>query len=256
MSSSFGQVIPVTGLLFGFPGNVSRLGERVIAAREVLATTAHSISFGSSVIIVPASDTYQSVADFIAGGGTFTAARFSGVAIREVTTQLGYPYTPGAQNIGNYPPGAIAEVLERGSIAVLIQAAAAGTPTTQNALYVRVALNPSYSAALVGGFEVSADAAVNTTGTASSGSTALTVASGTGIVVGQIVTGVGIAPGTSVAVVAGTAVTLSQNTTAALSTTAVNFASNVQIPNLVFRTNQGLDANGIAEVTILTRVAA
>jgi hypothetical protein len=51
-------------------------------------------------------------------------------------------------------------------------------------------------------------------------------------------------------------VTLSQNTTAALSTTAVNFASNVQIPNLVFRTNQGLDANGIAEVTILTRVAA
>jgi hypothetical protein len=73
-------------------------------------------------------------------------------------------------------------------------------------------------------------AIATTTGTASSGSTALTVASGTGIVVGQVVLGAGIpdpsqggAAWTTVTVVAGTAVTLSQNTTGALSGTTVNF---------------------------------
>lgn len=253
---AFGQVVPVTGLLFGFPGKLARLGERVIASRQVLSTTANPIAFGQAVVINAATDTYQSVADFIAAAGTFTASLFAGIAIAEVTTTLGYPGTPGTSVNGNYPQGSMAEALERGSITVLVQAAAAGTPTTQKPLFLRTALNASYPAAVVGGLEVTGDAAVNTTGTASSGSTALTVASGTGIVVGQIVTGVGIAPGTSVAAVTGTAVTLSQNTTAALSTTAVNFGSNVQIPNLVFRTNAGLDANGIAEVTILTRVAA
>lgn len=64
-----------------------------------------------------------------------------------------------------------------------------------------------------------------TTGTASSGSTALTVASGTGIVNGQLVVGVGIAPATTVANVSGTSVTLSAATTAALSTTAVSFGA-------------------------------
>jgi len=69
-----------------------------------------------------------------------------------------------------------------------------------------------------------------TTGTASSGSTTLTVASGTGIVVGQVVLGAGIpdpsqggAAWTVVAAVAGTSVTLSQNTSAPLSGTTVNF---------------------------------
>jgi hypothetical protein len=62
----------------------------------------------------------------------------------------------------------------------------------------------------------------STTGTASSGSTALTVASGTGIVLGQEVRGTGIPYLTTVAAVSGTAVTLSQPTSSALSSTAVN----------------------------------
>jgi hypothetical protein len=65
-------------------------------------------------------------------------------------------------------------------------------------------------------------AAESPTGTANAGSTALTVSSGTGIVVGQAVVGAGIAPGTTVAAVSGTAVTLSLATTAAVSST-VNF---------------------------------
>jgi len=62
-----------------------------------------------------------------------------------------------------------------------------------------------------------------TTGTASSGSTALTVASGTGIAVGQEVSASGITAGTTVSAISGTSVTLSAVTTAALSSTAVAF---------------------------------
>ena len=74
-----------------------------------------------------------------------------------------------------------------------------------------------------------AAAAATTTGTATAGSTALTVASGTSIAVGQVVVGAGVAPGTTVAAVASTAVTLSQPTTAALSTTAVSFVTAVTL---------------------------
>lgn len=61
------------------------------------------------------------------------------------------------------------------------------------------------------------DASVPYTGSASNGSTALTVTDGTGIVAGMPVSGTGIASGTYVASVSGTAVTLSANTTAGIS---------------------------------------
>jgi hypothetical protein len=74
-----------------------------------------------------------------------------------------------------------------------------------------------------------AAATATTTGTANAGSTALTVASGTGIVVGQVVVGAGIQLGTVVAAVSGTAVTLSLPTTAPLSTTAVSFCNPITL---------------------------
>jgi hypothetical protein len=72
-----------------------------------------------------------------------------------------------------------------------------------------------------------AAAAATTTGTASSGSTSLTVASPTNIAVGQVVVAAGIQPGTLVQAIAGDVVTLSLPTTAPLSTTAVNFVTAV-----------------------------
>lgn len=63
----------------------------------------------------------------------------------------------------------------------------------------------------------------STTGTASSSSTALTVASGTGIVVGQLAVGVGIPTNTTVASGSGTSWVLSAATTQALSVTPVYF---------------------------------
>lgn len=63
----------------------------------------------------------------------------------------------------------------------------------------------------------------NTTGSISSGSNSLTVASATGINVGDFVVGEGIAPGTTVSAISGTTITLSGVVGAALSTDPVAF---------------------------------
>jgi hypothetical protein len=158
--SSFGTVIPVTALNLGFLGNVSRLGERVIAARQVLPTTANPISFGDGVVLVgdTTGGTWQNIKDFIVGGGTFTAAKLAGVAVRNVKTQLVYSALTQVQTpqVGLYAPGAIAEVLERGSITVKINN---GAPVAGSPVYVRTALNGAIPAGLQGGFEAIADGA-------------------------------------------------------------------------------------------------
>ena len=49
---SFGQVIPVTGPVLGFAGTVSRIGERVITARQFVPTTSsnnlNSLTFSAT----------------------------------------------------------------------------------------------------------------------------------------------------------------------------------------------------------------
>jgi len=189
--SSFGGVIPVTALNLGFLGNVSRLGERVIAARQVLSTTANPIAFGDGVVIVPDSTggTVQNIKDFIVGGGTFTAAKFAGIAVRNVKTQLAFQTLTTVQTVlvGTYVPGQIAEYLERGSITVKINN---GTPISQGPVFVRTALNGAIPAGLQGGFEAVADG-----------------------------------------------------------------TNTVQLTGVVFRTGV-IDANGMAEITILSRLAA
>lgn len=70
-------------------------------------------------------------------------------------------------------------------------------------------------------------AAATTTGTISTGSTSLTVASGTGIAVGQIVVGTGLVYPTEVLSGSGTSWTLSQGPSSNLSGTTINFYSNL-----------------------------
>lgn len=186
---SFGTTIPVTGLNLGFIGQVTRLDDFVIASRPVLSTAAANINFGDPVVIIAASDSYQSVADFIVGGGTFTAAKFAGVAIREVKTNLSYTSlgNNGTPQIGSYAANEQCEVIERSSVLVKINV---GTPASQGGVYVRIALNGAIPAGVVGGFEAAADG-----------------------------------------------------------------ANTILLTNVVFRTGV-LDANGMAEITLLARVAA
>ena len=190
---SFGVSLPVVALNNGFLGAVSRVGYPVIVARQVLPTTTNPINFGDPVVFVTGGSdgdfALQSVADFIAGGGTFTAAKFAGVAVREVKTNLAYVAleTIPANLIGSYAPGEMAEALESGSICVKINN---GTPVSQGTVYIRIAANVGIPAGVVGGFEAVADG-----------------------------------------------------------------TNTVALTGVVFRTGN-LDANGVAEITILNRVAA
>lgn len=155
--ANFGQTVPITGPLTGFPGKVTRMGKRGITARQVLSTTTNAIPVGAPVVMVPDSlgGTYQGVPDFITGGGTFTAASFAGVAVSEVDSILGYPAVPGTLQVANFAPGTMAEVLEEGSITV--QLLVAGTPVAGGPVYVRKVLNGAIPAGLVGGWEGAAD---------------------------------------------------------------------------------------------------
>jgi hypothetical protein len=78
-------------------------------------------------------------------------------------------------------------------------------------------------------------AGVRTTGTVTSGTTSLTVASATGISAGMFVAGEGITPGTTVSSIASTTVTLSANAGVTLSSKPVTFysASKVLTPGVV-----------------------
>ena len=69
---------------------------------------------------------------------------------------------------------------------------------------------------------------VHTTGTITSGTASMTVASATGIVAGMVVTGEGITPGTTVTSISGTTVTLSANAGATLSSDPVGFYDNTK----------------------------
>ena len=75
----------------------------------------------------------------------------------------------------------------------------------------------------------------NTTGSITTGTNSLTVASGTGINVGDYVVGEGIAPGTTVSAISGTSVTLSATVGATLSSDPVSFytANKALSPGLV-----------------------
>jgi hypothetical protein len=64
---------------------------------------------------------------------------------------------------------------------------------------------------------------VHTTGTVTSGTTSMTVASATGITAGMFVVGLGITPGTTVSSIVSTTVTLSQNANVTLSSRPVSF---------------------------------
>ena len=267
MPTSFGQVISPLGVVLGFPGAVSRVGERIVAARQVVQQSASgtfNLNFGDPAVVIPnASGGYwASVADFInaaAANVGLLSAQFAGMAIREVQTQLPYPagQTPGVLQVGYYAPNQMGEVLERGSGTVLLTV---GAPNAEAQVYTRVVLNAgNVPAGVIGDWETNPAATdlFSTTATAASIGTAVTIASATNTINGQVVSGFGIAPGTYVASGGGTtSIVLNQNTNAIIPAgTPITFSNLVALPNVVTRTGF-VDANSMVEITIKVRNAA
>jgi hypothetical protein len=158
--SPFGQVIPVTGLNYGFPGTVSELGDPLVVSKPVLGVTPDNIQFGQGVVVIPnasgGGDTVVSIFDYILAtaqggqGGTFTAAKFGGVARREVKTNLVFPQNPDVSVGGGYAPNSQCDFAVRGTVSVYIQN---GTPASQGVVYIRKTYNPAFPNGVVGGFE-------------------------------------------------------------------------------------------------------
>lgn len=286
-AGGFGTVIPVLALNNGYPGNISRVGERVIHARQVLATTPNSITFGQACAIVADSlgGTVQSVADFIAGGATFLGSSFAGIAVRNVKTNLNFSTLGNIGNqtpyLGSFAPGTMAGVLERGSVDVVINN---GQPVSQAPVWLRIALNGSIPAGIVGGLEAVPDASVvasAVTGTGNgtisgvsigAGVTAqvytITFTSGTAYKVTDananiIGTGIIVATTGKTSTFASPSYpvnfTLTEGSTVFVSTDhftiTVTALNTVALPGTVFTTGV-LDGNNVAEITMKNRVAA
>ena len=155
----FGQVIPVTGPLSGFPGTIGYAADVVTVAKTVLNGTPDNVNFGDAVVVVPISgggDAIVNVYDYILAtasggqGGTLTAAKFAGVAVRHVKSLLSFPVNPDLAQGGSYAPNQKASVAVRGTLPVLIRN---GSPSSQGTVYIRKATNASFPNGVIGGFE-------------------------------------------------------------------------------------------------------
>jgi hypothetical protein len=267
---SFGQVIPVTGPNLGFPGTVSRQGERVVSSRQFNPFSAsYNLNFGDPAILIENSSGgyWTSVLDAIensVANVALIASRFAGIAVREVQTQLAYPYgsgiTPGQQQVGYYAPGQMADVLERGSATIL--ASVYNSPVAGGPVYTRVVLNSAVSAGTIGDWEVGPPAATDLVTSvlpsASIDSTTITLNATLALYIGMAVSGPGIAPGSYIVSGTGTpgaytVVVLNNATIQAITAgSPIVFNNLVLLPNVVQRTGY-VDANSIVEITITNR---
>ncbi len=269
MPTSFGQVIPVTGPNLGFPGTISRFADRIVAARAFTPyTSTNNLSFGDPAVLIPnaTGGVFDSIKDFVAhsvANAGLVAVYFAGFAVREVQSALTYNQgtTPGIQQVGYYQAGQMAEVAERTSGSVQLSV---GAPNAGDQVYSRVLANAAVPAGTVGDWETNPVASdlftlTGVTGVAA-GQTALTLTA-TGVYVGQVVSGPGIAAGTYVVSGTGTAgsysaIVLSQAITTALtSTSPLTFSNLAALPNVVARTGF-VDVNNVLEITIKVRDAA
>lgn len=274
MAQSFGQVISVLGPGIGFPGAVSRFGDTSISAKVFSPlTTTNNLSFGDPAIVIPNAlgGYFTSVKDYIAtiANTANIANYFAGMAVREVKTQISNQGTnnygagtPGTSSIGYYANQQMAEVLERGAGTVPLSV---GAPNAGAQVYTRAVLNSAVTAGTVGDWETNPAASdlftLNGITAAAAAATSLTGITFTGVYVGQVVTGPGVAAGTYVVSGTGTAgayttIVLSSGLTIAITATSVlTFSNLITLPNVIARTGY-VDANNMLEIVIKVRNAA
>lgn len=131
----------------GFAGSYARQPDMIVQTRPVGGTagTTAAIPFGAALM-------YDSNGNAVLFGGTgTTAAKFVGVAGREIKSALTYM----DQSTGAYAVGEACNVFQRGSINVKCQK---GTAKMGGDVYARIAVTDATPSAIVGGFEAEADA--------------------------------------------------------------------------------------------------
>lgn len=148
---------------------------------------------------------------------------------------------------GNVPTSATLTAVQTALVTYLNELAIGETVSIGALYYEAMSVNATLIAPNFGVQSVQVGTSTaSTTGTFSLGGTSMTVASATGIVNGQLVTGVGIAPGTIAGAPSGTTIPLSIATTAAGTGTAVTFStlssSDVPMPNFYY-VAEGITAN-------------
>lgn len=132
----------------------SRNGDDVISGRMVNTARTANLTYGDPVVLLSTGQV-QSVADFIAGGGTFTASLFAGIAVGEFHLSLSLGATTSTNPaVGQYVPGQMAGVLRRGNAIVQVNN---GTPTPGAPVYIRISTSASVPAGVVGQFEATSD---------------------------------------------------------------------------------------------------
>ena len=133
-----GQVIGIS-LNRGYPGTFSR--ENILLS--VARTAGGEIPFGDPV-------KYDGDGNLVVMGTGDTAAKFLGIASREVKQSLSYD----AATLGQYNPKEMATVITQGAVTVLCRV---GTPTVNGSVYLRVTANEGKEGSVVGGLEAEAD---------------------------------------------------------------------------------------------------
>jgi len=187
--------------------------------------------------------------------GTFTANTAVGSnVLLSVSSFTGVQLGQGLSGTG-IPSGTIVGAVNT-TASTITMVFPGGLPALATAAGTGTTVTFSNTVTAVGDLEAEDDVAATTTMTAVAASANITVASATGINVGQIAVGGSIPPGTGVTVVSGTTITLSVAVpTVAAPGTAVTFHNTLALPLTVFRTGN-LDANFVAEITLKARVAA
>lgn len=138
-SIQFTQNIGLT-MPHGMAGNYARQPDMIVNTFPAGGET--NIPFGAALKL--------SEGKVVAMGASATPADFIGIAGREFKSALNYL----SQGQGVYAPNEAVSVFQRGCINVKCQR---GTPAYGGKVYLRITANASYSTAVVGGFEASAD---------------------------------------------------------------------------------------------------
>lgn len=176
-----GKAIGVS-MLIGYPGTYSRNGDFVMSRKLVKSTDPQGVYFGDPVMLNSGGVTGGVISSAYDGYASFSATNFFGIAAREIKSFETYV----SAALGLYAPGLPADILERGSITVVVHR---GTPTAGGTVYVRTVLGGTPdSGAVLGGFEaaVAADGGTLITLTNAKWTTGLTSIDANGFTIAEV----------------------------------------------------------------------